>query len=104
MSESSSSTPPSTTTSTFTSDSSPSVSDYDGSGIDADTEDSMTTDEEVDKLVDAATTTDAADSQASKKWVNVKGSPLSEKQDATTSTNETLAAESTQTTATEVTP
>ncbi|OCB87677.1 hypothetical protein A7U60_g5203 [Sanghuangporus baumii] len=83
--------PPSSSTSgssstTCSSDSSSSVSDYDGSGVDADTEDSMTTDEEIEKFVDAATTSEAATEQKAKKWVNVKGN--SEKVvTTTTSTN-----------------
>lgn len=42
----------------------------------------MTTDEEVDKLVDAATTTEAA-AQGSGKWVNVKNGAGAETQEAT---------------------
>ena len=64
----SSTAPPATSDS---SDSSAMTSDYEGSGVDADTEDSLTTDEEVDKLVDAATTTEGA-VQCSQKWVNLK--------------------------------
>jgi len=46
-------------------------SDTDGSGADADTEESVTSDEEIDKLVDAATTAEAVP-KGSEKWVNVK--------------------------------
>ncbi|EJC99988.1 uncharacterized protein FOMMEDRAFT_22463 [Fomitiporia mediterranea MF3/22] len=96
----SASNPPSSTSTSSSCDSSPSVSDYEGSGMDADTEYSMTTDEEVDKLVDAATTTETADSQNSKKWVNIKGktpsadtqaeaTPADSTADNTTETNTT---------------
>ncbi|KAH8108653.1 P-loop containing nucleoside triphosphate hydrolase protein [Phellopilus nigrolimitatus] len=84
-------TPPSkstaaTQTATDASDSSPGTSDSECSGADADTEDSMTTDEEVDKLVDAATTTEAA-AQGSGKWVNVKNGAGAETQEATPPTS-----------------
>lgn len=90
---SSSSVPPPPTATSDSSDSSPITSDYDGSGVDADTEDSLTTDEEVDKLVDAATTTEGA-VQCSQKWVNLKNSnqpgPSSAKQDVSISTDDIL--------------
>ncbi|KAI5120959.1 hypothetical protein M0805_001663 [Coniferiporia weirii] len=79
------------------SDSSPSTSDSEGSGADADTEDSMTTDEEIDKLVDAATTTESA-AQGTEKWVNVKAA--AEKQDAATSTEVEVTSAATMTTTT----
>lgn len=66
-----------------TSDSS---SSSDSETCDADTEDSMTSDEEIDKLVDAATTTEVA-KEGSEKWVNVKNA-TAEASTTTESTSE----------------
>ena len=56
--------------STESSDSSSSDTDCGSSGAEADTEDSVTTDEELEKMVDAATTCEPA-TKSHEKWVNV---------------------------------
>jgi len=65
--------------------------DTDGSGAEADTEDSLTTDEEVDKLVDAATSAEPA-KEGTEKWVNVKGTPQQQEQPASTVATEAVEA------------
>lgn len=64
-----------------------SSSSSDSEGCDVDTEDSMTSDEEIDKFVDAATTTEVA-KEGSEKWVNVKNATVSETSPTTESTAE----------------
>ena len=65
------------------------------SGADADTEDSMTTDEEVDRLVDAATSAAPAPAKgkAAEKWVNVKSAPDAQDAAETSSASTTDAAQ-----------
>ena len=57
----------------------------DSEGCDADTEDSVTTDEEIDKLVDAATTTEVA-KEGTEKWVNVKSTSTEQNTSSTEAT------------------
>ncbi|KLO10975.1 P-loop containing nucleoside triphosphate hydrolase protein [Schizopora paradoxa] len=70
VAESSSTPEPTPASPAATDSSSESASESDGNGADADTE-SVTSDEDIDKLVDAATTTEAVP-KGSEKWVNVK--------------------------------
>lgn len=70
-------------TASQTSDSSSSDTDGSSSGADADTEDSVTTDEELERMVDAATKSEPA-TKAHEKWVNVSNPAATESSTSTT--------------------